>query len=154
MTGHAKLRILICSGLVLAALCTIVVLRVARGTRTSPKPAVQTTHVASPIEVEPSAPAISPRPIEVAASSEHLRPHPDTGQQHKILHVERVVTPEQPFKRLPVHLSDIHGDFFDINPKWSGDFVRIDRQDLDQAGSLERALGRAPGIVFRQTDPP
>jgi hypothetical protein len=25
---------------------------------------------------------------------------------------------------------------------------------LDQAGSLERALGRAPGIVFRQTDPP
>jgi hypothetical protein len=154
MTGHAKLRILLTAGLLLAVVCVILALRVVRGTRTSPTLAVQTTHVASPIEVEPSAPAISPRPIEAAASSEHLRPHPDSGRQQKILHVERVVTQEQPFKRLPVHLSDIQGDFFDINPKWSGDFVRIDRQDLDQAGSLERALGRAPGIVFRQTDPP
>jgi hypothetical protein len=152
MTGHTKLRILLGAGLGLAALCTLVGLRVMRSIGTSPKSSEPVASLAPPVEVEPVLAATPPHGVRMATSSEHLKPQPDTGKQHKKVVVERILSHED-FKRLPVTLGyDHHGG--NIYTKWGGDFVIIDKQDLELGGSFERALGRAPGIVFRQTDPP
>jgi hypothetical protein len=149
MAGHAKRRILLSAGLVLAAVCAVVALRVMRGIRTSPKPAEQATSLAPPIEVKPVVAAAPPQRVRVATSSVHLKPQPDTGKQHNKVVVERIITDED-FRRLPVsHLPDRCGGVGVYNT-WGV----LRQRDLDRAGSLERALRGIPGIVFRQTDLP
>jgi hypothetical protein len=155
MTGQAKLRIALSVGLALAVLCVIVALHVGRVARAAKARAASVAHAPPASETAPeAAPSVTPGRAQHATHTRHVVSQPDTAKPHKTLSVERVITSED-FKRLPVLLSDLqHGDGLWFPKKWSGDFVLVDKQDLEQAGSLERALGRSPGIVFRQTDPP
>jgi hypothetical protein len=149
MTGHAKLRILHGAGLVLAALCVVVALRVVRTTKKPPTPTEQVTYVAHPVEIRQVVTAIPSHRARAATSSVHLEPQPDTGKQHKKVVVERIITDED-FKRLP--LSPGYDRHWGYNgPAWGPHVFAL---DLSRYGSLERALDRVPGVVVRPTDPP
>jgi hypothetical protein len=141
-------------GLVLAMLCVIVALHLRRVARAAKARAASVAHAPPSFETTPeTAPSVTPERVQHADNTRHVVPQPDTAKPHKTS-VERVITSED-FKRLPVvGLSDFHGDCFSFPKKWGADFVYLDKRDLELAGSLERALGRAPGIIFRQTDPP
>jgi hypothetical protein len=153
MTGHAKLRTALSIGLVLTVLCVIAALRVARVTRTSSMPAEPVAYAAPSPESTPASPDSLLRRVQAAASSNQREPQPDTVKPHEALSVQRVVTSED-FKRLPVYRWSNRGSGFGVYVTWHPDYAVISRRDLDLGGSLERAMGGSPGIVFRQTDPP